>query len=59
VGPVVCGCLPGPLGTTVPHLHVVELGFEPFYGAVGNLQILVEAVAFGNELKGGSGGSRN
>jgi len=24
---VVCGHLPGPLGTTVPHLHIVELGF--------------------------------
>jgi len=56
---LVCGGLPGPLRTTVPHLHIVELGFEPFYGAVGNFQILVEAVALGNKLKGGSGGIRN
>jgi hypothetical protein len=59
VDPVVCGDLPGPLGTTVPHLHIVKLGFKCFYGAVGNFQILVEAVALGNKLKGGSGGIRN
>lgn len=46
------GRLSGPLGTTVSHLHIVELGFERFYGAVGNFQILVEAIALGNKLKG-------
>jgi hypothetical protein len=56
---VVCGDLLGPLGTTVPHPHIVELGFKRFYGAVGNFQILVEAVALGNKLKGRSGGIRN
>ncbi len=38
---VVCDRLPGPLRTTVPHLHIVELGLEPFYRAVGNFQVLV------------------
>ena len=50
---MVCDRLPGPLGTTVPHLHIVELGFERFYRAVGNFQILVEAVALGNKLREG------
>lgn len=47
---VLSGPLPGPLGTTVPHLHIVELSFERFYGAMGNFQILVEAIALGNKL---------
>lgn len=54
---MVCDRLPGPLGTTVPHLHIVELGFERFYRAVGNFQILVEAVALGNKLRAGQEGS--
>jgi hypothetical protein len=58
-GPVLCGRLSGPLGTTVPHLHIVELGFECFYRAVGNFQIFVEPVALGNKLKEGSGGIRD
>ena len=55
---VVYDRLPGPLGTTVSHLHVVEIGFECFYGAVGNLQVLVEAVALSDKLKRRSGWSR-
>ena len=54
---LVRGRLPGPLGTTVPHLHIVELGFECLYRAVGNFQILVEAVALGNKLREGQEGS--
>ena len=42
--------LPGPLGTAVSDLQVVEFGFERLDIAVGNLQVLVKTVTLGDEL---------